>query len=188
MSSMPFIGEIAMLPYIFAPVDYAYCEGQLMPISQNTALYAVIGSTFGGDGYNTMAIPNLQARVPIGQGKGPGLTRWELGGKYGTTEEYLTQNQIPSHDHNWKSLDAPPNTTDGNVPGNNTRVTANFAKATGPVRKRAQNAYVSSPGSYTPLSDEIVSTAGQSHPHNNMQPYLGLNYFLATYGEFPARS
>lgn len=186
MSLTPFIGEIAMLPFTFAPVDYAYCAGQLMPISQNQALYAVIGSTFGGDWRTTMATPNLKARAPIGQGQGPGLTPRELGGRYGTTQEPLTQDLIPSHDHNWKSLDGAPNSTDGNVP-ENTRVTANFAKPKG-ARMRGQNAYVSSPASYTSLSPQTVSTAGQSHSHNNMQPFLGLNYFLATYGEFPARN
>lgn len=185
MSDSPFIGEITILPYCFAPMNYVFCEGQLMPIDQNPALFAVIGKYYGGDGINTMGIPKLTGRAPIGMGTGPGLTSRQIGGSYGTTQETLTGNKIPSHTHDWNILEGAPNTTDGNMP-NSSRVTANF----GQIKKgklKGLNAYVEAPATYLPLSEYTVSTSGESAAHANMQPFLGLHFFMAVDGEYPAR-
>ncbi|HCY86530.1 MAG TPA: phage tail protein [Desulfobacteraceae bacterium] len=184
MSTWPFIGEIDILPYHFAPQSYAWCEGQLLPISQNQALFSLIGTLYGGDGRVSMAVPNLKGRAPRGYGNGPGLTPSYIGQNSGAPSITLTENEMPSHDHTWKGLFA--NSPDGESgsPGN-TRVPASLEEG-GAIK----NAYVQNANhtNKTELNWNQVSTVGLSQPHNNMQPYLAVRYCIALDGQYPSRN
>ncbi|MFZ5643699.1 MAG: phage tail protein [Bacillota bacterium] len=170
----PFIGEIRIFAGNFAPYGWAFCNGQIMQIVQNTALFSLIGNVYGGDGKTTFALPNLSGRAPMHQGAGPGLTPRVLGETGGYTSVTLLQNEMPVHSH-----------------AVNCQATANTNDPAGAVW--ANTAGRGSPTPYgTPpnvaMSQQAVQPAGGSMPHNNMQPYLGLNFIIALQGIFPPRS
>ncbi|MEM7241314.1 MAG: tail fiber protein [Pseudomonadota bacterium] len=170
--SEPFIAEIRIFAGNFAPRSWAFCEGQLLPISQNTALYSLIGTTYGGDGRSTMGLPNLKGRAPMHPGRGPGLTTRRLGENGGVQEVTLSSTQMPSHNHvvNASSEEAAANTPDPNlVPG-------------------ADYIHFSGASNFAGMSPETVSTEGGSQPHYNMQPFLGINFIIALQGLYPSRS
>lgn len=172
----PFIAEIRIVPFSFAPRGWALCNGQLMLIPQNTALYSLLGTTYGGDGKSTFALPNLQGRAPMHPGQGPGLSRHDLGELGGSETVTLLQSQIPSHTH---SVRAQSGRADlygpvGLVPG----------RAVGGSVYRND---VDIPNA-TPLNASTVAPAGGGQPHNNMQPYLALNFIIALEGLYPSRS
>ena len=171
--SDPFLGEIRIFTGNFAPRTWALCNGQLMPINQNTALFSLLGTTYGGNGTNNFALPNLQSRVPIGVGQGPGLTARTLGDSFGAETVTLLSNQIPGHQH------AQSASTSAATPG------------AGPSGTPASSATTSFYGNGAPnlnMAPEAVAPSGGGQPHNNMAPYLALNFIIALEGIFPARN
>ena len=170
----PFIGEIRMFGGNFAPAGWAFCQGQLMPISENDALFTLIGTTYGGDGQETFGIPDLQGRAPMHAGQGPGISQnYQLGEKGGVESVTLTTNQIPVHNHAFLGSTAGGQNTQ---PQNSV-----FAGlATGKL-------YVSSaPGGS--LAANALALVGGSQPHENLQPYLCISFILSLFGVFPTQS
>jgi microcystin-dependent protein len=180
----PFVAEIRLFACNFAPKGWALCAGQLMPISQNTALFSLLGTTYGGDGKSTFALPDLQGSVPIQQGQGAGLTDRVLGETGGETAVTLPVTEIPIHSHTMNATATPGTATASNA-GLLAFASAGASKTSvGTVA----NFYSSNPNkATTALSPLAIGVRGQSLPHNNMMPYLGLNYCIALQGVFPAR-
>lgn len=172
--SDPFIGEIKMWGGNYAPRGYALCNGQTLPLSQNTSLFAVLGAVFGGNGRSNFGLPNLQSRVPMHWGNGAGLTPSILGQAGGEANVALTVMQMPAHNH---SLNCNEN---GDGSGN-----PQSSIFTGGERG-GENAYASQSGSAM-MAPQTVAPTGGGQPHNNMQPYLGLTFIIALQGIFPMR-
>lgn len=169
-----YVGEIRIFTGNFAPRDWALCNGQLLPITQYPVLYAVLGTQFGGDGKTNFALPNLQNKVPLHQGAGPGLTPRAFAATGGEATVTLTVNQIPAHSHMPNNQSTP---TSDNPQGS---VWSNTGSKSG-----ASVYSTSSPDvAMNPLA---IQPTGGSQPHNNMQPYLGLNFIIALDGEFPPK-
>ncbi|WP_199769356.1 phage tail protein [Flavivirga eckloniae] len=177
------IGEIRMFAGNFAPRTWAFCEGQLLSINSNQALFSILGTTYGGDGRTSFGLPDLRGRVPVNPGRGPGLSVYNLGQRGGTETVTLTTNQIPSHTHaatgtvtaNFSPLN-PANT--GNPTG------ANFANA-------ATDTYNSAPADTQMAPNNVhvaVGNTGGSLPHENRQPYLSIYYIICLQGVFPSRN
>jgi microcystin-dependent protein len=178
--SQPFVAQITMFGFNFAPKGWAVCSGQLLPISQNTALFSLLGTNYGGDGKATFGLPNFQGMTAVGEGNGAGLSSYFLGESTGTQTVTLLQSEMPVHSH---SLNA---TSDN---GTQTAAAGNqLAKAfVGTKAQTYTGNYLSIKTPNTPLSPQGMSIAGSSFPHNNMQPYLTVNYCIAMQGVFPAR-
>jgi microcystin-dependent protein len=173
----PFVAEIRIFPFNFAPRGWAFCDGQLLPLSQNTALFSLLGTTYGGDGKSNFALPDLQGSVPMHPSQGPGLSQHFLGEQSGVETVTLLTSEIPLHAHTvGRALDA---LGDSMTPVNN------IWAQTGSVRV-AVNSYHPGPPTGAMKADVIQPTGG-SLPHNNMQPYLTLNFCIALQGVFPAR-
>jgi microcystin-dependent protein len=172
--SDPFLAEIRLFPFGFAPTGWALCNGQLLPISQNTALFSLLGTTYGGDGRSTFALPNLQGSMPMHPGDGPGLSQRVLGEEGGSATVTLVSTEMPSHTHavGASAADA----------GDRSPAGQRFANGGGGVQVYAAPA----PGS-APLAPEAVGVAGGGQPHDNMQPYLVLSFCIALQGVFPPR-
>lgn len=170
----PFVAEIRIFPFNFAPRGWAWCDGQLMPISQNTALFSLLGTTYGGDGRATFALPDLQGSAPMHPGQGPGLSLYDLGQTGGTETVTLLQSEITAHAHpaHADAIDL----ADTNVPSPN----ASFAQSSGGTLYQAS--------SNTQLAPEALTPAGGGQPHNNMQSYLTLYFNIALQGVFPPRT
>ncbi len=170
-----YVGEIRLFAGNFAPKGWAFCNGQLMSITQHTALYSIFGTIYGGDGRTTFALPDLRGRAPMHQGAGPGLTPRTIGHAGGTSTVTLLENQIPAHQH------IPECQTDEEQ-----------ADPTGAIWADRQSGRFSSvynsSSPNTPMNPQAIQPAGGSQPHNNMQPYLGLNFIVALQGIFPGRS
>jgi microcystin-dependent protein len=168
----PFIGEISMFAGNFAPRGWAFCDGQLLAISSNTALFSLLGTTYGGDGRTTFALPDLRGRVPIHAGNGPGLSDYRLGQKGGTETTTLTVNQLPSHNHPIQASNS----------------AANSSEVTGTVMGKA----IGMPGLYsnqTPdTSMKPTGNVGGNQSFDTRQPYCTINYIIALQGVFPSRS
>jgi len=186
-----FVGQILLLPSNFPPKGFAFCWGQLLPISQNTALFSLLGTMYGGDGKSTFALPDLRGRVALSFGQGPGLSTYTQGQSGGTETITLVAAQLPSHTHaltngltataRGKNGTANQRTPAGNVPAvEASQVTATY-RNTAPDANAAAGAVVLG-GSVT------AAAAGGSQPHDNRQPYLTLNFCIALQGIFPARS
>jgi microcystin-dependent protein len=167
----PILGEIRLFAGNFAPVGWALCNGQVLPIQQYTALYSVLGANYGGDGRTTFALPDLRARVPIGVGDGAGLTPRNIGEAGGESAVGLIATEMPMHTH----LANCSSQTSANQPE------GGYWGSTG----RAANAYAATPAAN--LSLLAAQPAGGSQPHNNMQPYLGMTFIIAMEGIFPTR-
>ena len=168
--SNPFVGEIKIFAGNFAPTGHALCNGQLLPISQNTALFSILGTTYGGDGKTTFALPDLQGRSPMHPGQGPGLTPHVLGERAGTESETLLPTQLPGHTHALKGSTTA--TTAGPVNGLLGQPSAStYGPATNPV----------------PMAAQAITSVGSGQPHDNRQPYLPLTFIIALQGVFPSR-
>ena len=173
-----FVAEIRMFTGNFAPKGWALCDGQLMSISQNTALFSLLGTTYGGNGTSNFALPNLQGCAPMGAGQGPGLTLRDLGEIGGEQTVTLLQTEMPVHSHGAMAA-----TSGGqDSPANNTWGESKLGKT--PLNVYA----ASNANSNVPMSQFALSAAGGSQPHNNMPPFLGLTFIIALQGVFPARS
>jgi microcystin-dependent protein len=169
----PFVAEIRIFPFNFAPKGWAMCQGQILPISQNTALFSLLGTTYGGDGKSNFALPNLQGCAPVGWGQGPGLSLYDLGESTGDSSVTLLQTEMPQHNHLIMAQTNDP--ADNRVPSQN----LNLGLA---------SIYQNSPNFNSQLAFEAITPAGGSLPHDNMMPYLTLNFCIALQGIFPPRS
>lgn len=170
----PFVAEIRIFPFNFAPKGWAWCDGQLMPISQNTALFSLLGTTYGGNGQSTFALPDMQGNAPMHPGQGPGLSLHDLGEIGGTETVTLLESEIPLHSHTLKA---------SNSDGTDQSPAAEYyAGGVGGIAPYA------APGALAQLSVNHVAPVGGSLPHNNMQPYLTLYFNIALQGVFPPRS
>lgn len=171
----PFVAEIRVFPFTFPPKGWAFCDGQLLPISQNTALFALLGTFYGGDGKSTFGLPGLQGSVPIHQGQGQGLSQYFIGQEGGSEAVTLLQSEMPAHTHTLQA---------SNFPGDIQIPTANVSLA----RSSGGNAYQNNTGSnLTQMAPQALTPAGGSQPHNNMMPYITLNFNIALQGVFPQR-
>jgi microcystin-dependent protein len=179
--SDPFVGEIRMVGFNYAPNGWALCNGQLLPIAQYTALFSLLGTYFGGDGRTTFALPNLQSRVPIHQGQGIGLSPYVIGQVGGTETVTLTSSQMPLHNHTVGASSA--NGT-ASSPANNIPAQGYTGDSRNPTLLPN---YAPPPASAT-LASSAVSTAGGNQPHENLQPYLCVNFIIALNGVYPPRS
>lgn len=182
--SDPYIGEIRAVAFNFAPYDWATCDGQLVQIQQNTALFSILGTTFGGNGTSTFGLPNLMGQVPVGCGSGQGLTPREWGEPVGAASVSLLMSDFPSHTH---GLDVV-----SNANADKTDVATHYlSKGGNPGRTfMATNSYQQLPTAGTQLGADAVQVAGtatQPIPHNNMQPYLPVLLCIALYGVWPTR-
>src|SRR5688572_26662836 len=158
----PFVAEIRIFPFNFAPRGWAWCDGQLLPLSQNTALFSLLGTTYGGNGKSNFALPDLQGRVPMLPGQGPGLSLYDLGQTGGSEFVTLLESEIPAHSHTARGSSEDDDST---LPGGNSHGQLSVAYA--PAAALA------------PMAPQTLSPAGGSLPHNNMMPYLTLNFCIA---------
>jgi microcystin-dependent protein len=182
----PHIGEIRIFAGSFPPVGWEFCHGQIMPISENDALFTLIGTTYGGDGQETFALPNLQSRVPIHMGTGPDGTTYQIGESAGVESVTLTVQQIPSHTHAASGKITIP--VRGDSPGHLSDP-ANAAVAVSPGKKFFSKTESIS-GTMAPLDmpGAFTNPTGGSQPHENMQPYLAVNYIISLFGVFPSQA
>lgn len=169
----PFVAEIRIFPFTFAPEGWAWCDGQLLPLSQNTALFSLLGTTYGGNGKSNFALPDLQGSVPMHPGQGPGLSLRDLGQTGGSETVSLIESEVPSHSHGLGADTV--GVGDTNVPSAN----ASLAMSSG------GSLYQST--SDTQLAPDAVTVTGGGQPHNNMQPYLTFYFCIAMQGVFPPR-
>lgn len=176
--SNPFLAEVRIFTGNFAPKGWAQCDGQLMSISQNTALFSLLGTTYGGDGKSNFALPNLQGSAPMQAGQGPGLSLRDLGETAGEQTVTLLQTEMPAHTHTAMAASSPDQT--------NPALPTPNAWASG--QKGFGNFYAPSGANNVQMNPFGTSIAGGSQPHNNMQPFLGLMFIIALQGVFPARS
>jgi len=177
----PFVAEIRIFPFNFAPKGWAFCDGQLLPLSQNTALFSLLGTTYGGDGKSNFALPNLQGRAPMHPGQGPGLSLHDLGEAAGTDTVTLLSTEIPSHSHAFNA-----DTNDATVAN-----PAGGAVAQG-VWSSGQNSGLvvmySGAAPDTQLGPNAIGPNNGGQPHNNLMPYLTLNFCIALQGVYPPRT
>jgi microcystin-dependent protein len=171
----PFLGEIRMFGGNFAPRGWAFCNGQLISISQNTALFSLLGTTYGGNGITTFALPNLQSRVPVHWGTGAGLSSYVIGQQAGQENVTLLQSQMPAHTHSLNAV------TSG---GNQATPTGNFPA----VESTGTSLNYSSGPANTAMNPAAVAVAGQSLPVPVVQPYLAVSFIIALAGIFPSRN
>src|SRR5882724_8079483 len=174
--SSPFVAEIRMFGGNFAPKGWATCNGQLLPISQNTALFSLLGTTYGGNGTTTFALPDLQGRIPIGQGQGPGLEIYDLGQISGEESVLLTLPELPAHNHSIKGspLAATVSQVSGNAPSNTGADLLLYAAGSASMNAN--------------LNPQTLQISGVGTPHENRMPVLTLNWVIALQGLFPARN
>jgi microcystin-dependent protein len=172
----PFVAEIRIFPFNFPPKGWAFCNGQLMALSQNTALFSLLGTTYGGDGKSNFALPNLQGNVPMHPGQGPGLSLHDLGETGGSDTVTLLTSEMPSHNHTAGCIDG--RTVSGQV---SSPAGAVFSKA-------AANSYISGANANQTMNQNMVGPIGGNLPHNNLMPYLTLNICIALQGVYPPRT
>jgi len=170
----PFVAEIRIFPFNFAPKGWAWCDGQLLPLSQNTALFSLLGTTYGGNGKSNFALPDLQGRAPMHPGQGPGLSLHDLGETGGSETVTLLESEIPAHSHTL----------------NGSRADAIERIPTGQLGASGIGGIVAyaAPGALVPLNPNALTPAGGDQPHNNLQPYLTFYFCIALQGVFPPRT
>lgn len=174
----PFVGEIQMFGFNYNPYGWAFCNGAIMPIQQNAALYALLGVAYGGNGQSTFQIPNLVARAACGQGQGPGLTPRTLGEPFGVTDVSLTEQQMPAHRHTLTAFQQ-----------SNADKRSGAPVAGGGLSQPGSNSVkpFSSSAPTTPMSPAMLKpSTGSALPHANQQPYLAVNFCIALWGEYPS--
>lgn len=171
----PFVAEIRIFSFNFAPRGWAFCDGQLLPLSQNTALFSLLGTVYGGNGVSNFALPNLQGNVPMHPGQGPGLSLHDLGETGGSETVSLLESEMPSHAH---PVLASALLGDVQLP----------TAATALSRSAQGSAYQTSTDNLVAMAPEVLPPAGGDQPHNNLMPYLTLNFCIALQGVFPPRT
>jgi microcystin-dependent protein len=167
----PFVAEIRIFPFNFAPKGWAWCDGQLLPLSQNTALFSLLGTTYGGNGESNFALPNLQGRSPMHPGQGPGLSLHDLGETGGSETVSLLESEMPSHQH---TMQAVSDSGLQSTPGGALMARANLYDTMGPGNVM--------------MSNQALVPSGGDQPHNNLQPYLTFYFCIALQGVFPPRT
>lgn len=170
----PFVAEIRIFPFNFAPKGWAWCDGQLMPLSQNTALFSLLGTTYGGNGKSNFALPDLQGRAPMHPGQGPGLSLHDLGETGGSETVTLLESEIPTHAHQLRASSDPADVQQPSPARSLARSAPGFAYIAG--------------GPNATLGPEALAPAGGDQPHNNLQPYLTFYFCIALQGVFPPRT
>lgn len=178
-ASEPFIGQIQYFGFNFAPRGWALCQGQLLPISSNSALFSLLGTIYGGDGRTSFALPDMRGRVAMGMGRGPGLSERKIGSRGGAETTTLTVNNLPNHSHS-ATLHANSGEGDASAPASNTVLAA------GDSRNKVYS--TSAPDVQMAASSITLTNTGGSQAFNNMQPYLTVNCSIALVGLFPSRS
>ncbi|MEW6982230.1 phage tail protein [Colwelliaceae bacterium 6471] len=178
--SEPFIAEVRMWGCNFAPRGWAFCDGQILPISQNTTLFSLIGTIYGGDGRTTMALPNLTDRTPLHSGRGPGLSYRPIGQPGGQTEVSLSELEIPAHDHIVRGV------SESAISATPSEILFMGHDQS----SRQENTFYLSTETQTntTLAPQAIGNSGGSQPHENQQPYLGVNFCIAMQGLYPSRS
>jgi microcystin-dependent protein len=171
----PFVAEIRIFPFNFAPKGWAWCDGQLLPLSQNTALFSLLGTTYGGNGKSNFALPNLQGCAPMHPGQGPGLSLHDLGETGGSQTVSLLETEIPGHNH---TLRANNEEADNRKPGAHTLA----------VPQRGTIYQSNASANLVAMSDLALAPAGGDQPHNNLMPYLTLYFCIALQGVYPPRT
>lgn len=169
--SEPFVGEIRMFAGNFAPRGWAFCDGQLLAVSQNDALFSLLGTIYGGDGRTTFGLPDLRGRIPIHAGSGPGLSSRRLGAKFGTEGETITVNQLPSHGH---SLQA-------------TSTTATQRQPVGSALATSQGQVYTEIADARTMNTQSITNVGGSQAHTNLMPFLCIHFIIALFGIYPSR-
>jgi microcystin-dependent protein len=181
--SSPYIGQIMIFGGNFAPQGWALCQGQLLPISGYETLYSLIGTTYGGDGQNTFALPDLQGRVPLHMGQGPNITQNYVMGENGGVEGVILDSQhLPSHNHSFQAA----NVGDANTPGPTTMLANEGGADASKVSIYAPFDYT--PANMTTLAPGSVAAAGGGEPHDNMQPFLVVNFVISLFGVYPSQA
>ena len=170
---MPYLGEIRMFAGNFAPAGWALCQGQTLPISENDALFTLLGTTYGGDGQETFNLPNLAGRLPLHMGTGPSGQTYQLGEAAGVEQVTLTTQQMPIHSHAWIASIAQASLSD---PTNHV------------IAKPDKSLYRPTGGTVGAMASQMIGPAGGSQPHENMQPFLCINFIIALYGVFPQQT
>ena len=171
----PFVAEIRIFPFNFAPRGWAWCDGQLLPLSQNTALFSLLGTTYGGNGKSNFALPDLQGRAPMHPGQGPGLSLHDLGESGGSETVTLLESEMPSHSHS--------------VGAQNVALGGVAVPAGATLNRPASgNLFTATTTPLVSMSDQSLSPAGGDQPHNNLQPYLTFYFCIALQGVFPPRT
>lgn len=173
----PFLGEIRMFAGNFAPRGWAFCAGQILSISQNTALFSLLGTTYGGNGQTTFALPDLRGRAPVSSGQGPGLSNYNLGEMAGSESVTLLTSQMPAHTH---AANASTQPGSASSPANG--VCASGVDSQG----GSVNGYVAAPN--TTMAPQAIGAAGGSQPHENRPPFLCVNFIIALQGIYPSRN
>jgi len=168
----PFLGQVILFAGNFAPRGWAFCDGQLLPIVNYASLFSILGTTYGGDGRTTFALPDLRGRAPIGPRSGPGLSDYRLGQRGGEESTSLNINQIPSHTHGLNASDVVAGQT---TPGGNRL-------------GRSQSDVYTQGATNQALASDAIGNTGGSQPHNNLMPYLAMNYIIALNGTYPSRN
>lgn len=182
--SNPYMGEIRPFGFNFAPRGWMLCRGQIMAISSNTALFSLLGTTYGGNGQNTFGLPDLQGRVPVGAGSGPGLSQYVLGEVTGQPTETLLISEIPSHTHSFQVSNAQANT---NTAAGNLLARGNFDDGSN-LGPEAAFIAATAAGPLTPLAAQAILPVGNGLPHENMMPFLTVNFCICVSGVYPARN
>jgi len=172
----PFVAEIRIFPFNFPPTGWAFCDGQLLPLSQNTALFSLLGTTYGGDGKSNFALPDLQGRSPLQPGQGPGLSLYDLGQSAGEDTVTLLETEIPVHNH----------TVNAKLAG--TAADPNGLLWGNPGGRPAPNFFATAVGTSQNMNPLAVSLSGSSLPHNNLMPHLAMTFCIALQGVFPPRT
>jgi microcystin-dependent protein len=172
----PFVAEIRIFPFNFPPRGWAWCDGQLLPLSQNTALFSLLGTTYGGDGKSNFALPDLQGRAAMHPGQGPGLSLHDLGETGGSETVTLLESEIPSHTHDMR------------VSASSALTSAPAGNALARARRNGAQFQTNVSANLVQLAPEALAPAGGDQPHNNMQPYLTFYFCIAMQGVFPPRT
>jgi len=173
----PFVAEIRIYPFNFAPKGWAWCDGQLLPLSQNTALFSLLGTTYGGNGKSNFALPDLQGRAAMKPGQGPGLSLHDLGETGGSETVTLLESELPSHSHALRAINTPANVK---VPSPAVTLSRSVGGSIYQTATPIPNAVT--------MADEMIAPAGGDQPHNNLQPYLTFYFCIALQGVFPPRT
>jgi len=176
----PFVAEIRIFGFNFAPTGWAQCNGQLLPISQNTALFSLLGTFYGGDGKSTFALPDLEGNVPTSSGQGAGLQQWFIGEQQGSDTETLLLSEIPAHTHSFQAINANGTSADPSQAVLGKGFYDNGASG-------GAAAFYQTAAPNVTMRPDAIGVSGSSLPHNNLMPYLVLNYCIAMQGVFPPR-